>query len=111
MAAMIIVVSLLCLRPHIPFFLILEYLVLESDTFLHSWEMLARVLEDNACRDILIDVGMPVMVIFPHVCSIMVRYFTCPRLCWNLAPKCSLQLSRHMLQSGDSASSPKIVLG
>lgn len=34
----------------------------ESDTFLHSWEMLSRVLEDPTCRDILLDIGMPVMV-------------------------------------------------
>ena len=34
---------------------------LESDTFLHSWEMLSRILEDSSCRDILLDIGMPVM--------------------------------------------------
>ena len=34
---------------------------LESDTFLHSWEMLARVLQESTCRDILLDIGMPVM--------------------------------------------------
>ena len=34
---------------------------LESDTFLHSWEVLACLLENPICRDILIDVGMPVM--------------------------------------------------
>ena len=33
---------------------------LESDTYLHSWEMLARILDDPACEDILLDVGMPV---------------------------------------------------
>lgn len=35
---------------------------LESDTFLHSWEMLSRILRDVSCRDILLDIGMPVMV-------------------------------------------------
>ncbi|KAK7556900.1 hypothetical protein IWX49DRAFT_559083 [Phyllosticta citricarpa] len=34
---------------------------LESDTFLHSWEMLAKILSDKSCNDILLDVGMPVM--------------------------------------------------
>jgi NAD+ synthase (glutamine-hydrolysing) len=33
---------------------------LEGDTFLHSWEMLARIIEDPDCQDILVDVGMPV---------------------------------------------------
>lgn len=30
---------------------------LESDTFLHSWEMIARILKDPACRDIILDIG------------------------------------------------------
>lgn len=34
---------------------------LESDTFLHSWEMLARILKDSSCRDILLDIGIPIM--------------------------------------------------
>ena len=34
---------------------------LECDTFLHSWEVLACLLENPVCQDILIDVGMPVM--------------------------------------------------
>ncbi|XP_018572873.1 probable glutamine-dependent NAD(+) synthetase [Anoplophora glabripennis] len=33
----------------------------ESDTFLHSWEVLAELLTAQLCKDILIDVGMPVM--------------------------------------------------
>ena len=33
---------------------------LESDLYLHSWEMLARILQDPDCQDIMIDVGMPV---------------------------------------------------
>lgn len=33
----------------------------ESDTFLHSWEVLAELLKNPVCHDILIDVGMPVM--------------------------------------------------
>ncbi|KAI9867196.1 MAG: glutamine-dependent NAD(+) synthetase [Trichoglossum hirsutum] len=44
---------------------------LEPDTFLHSWEMLARILKDPSCRDILLDIGMPVMVrilfLDPHI--------------------------------------------
>ncbi|KAK8161701.1 hypothetical protein IWX90DRAFT_438468 [Phyllosticta citrichinensis] len=33
----------------------------ESDTFLHSWEMLSRILSDSSCHGILLDIGMPVM--------------------------------------------------
>ncbi|CAG5125956.1 unnamed protein product, partial [Candidula unifasciata] len=33
----------------------------ESDTFLHSWEVLARIIANPDCQDILCDVGMPVM--------------------------------------------------
>ncbi|KAL1999312.1 hypothetical protein VTN02DRAFT_4707 [Thermoascus thermophilus] len=33
---------------------------LEGDTFLHSWEMLARIIDHPDCQDILCDVGMPV---------------------------------------------------
>ncbi|XP_046431572.1 glutamine-dependent NAD(+) synthetase isoform X2 [Neodiprion pinetum] len=33
----------------------------ESDTLLHSWEVLAELLKSPICEDILIDVGMPVM--------------------------------------------------
>ncbi|XP_072385425.1 glutamine-dependent NAD(+) synthetase [Diabrotica undecimpunctata] len=33
----------------------------ESDTFLHSWEVLAELLNAPLCKDILIDVGMPIM--------------------------------------------------
>ncbi|KAK7959011.1 glutamine dependent NAD+ synthetase [Apiospora aurea] len=32
----------------------------EQDTFLHSLEMLARILRDESCHGILIDVGMPI---------------------------------------------------
>lgn len=32
---------------------------LESDTFLHSWEMIARILKDPKCRDIILDIGKP----------------------------------------------------
>lgn len=33
---------------------------LEGDTYLHSWEMMARILQDPDCRGILLDIGMPV---------------------------------------------------
>ena len=33
---------------------------LEGDTFLHAWEMLARIIQEPDCQDILVDVGMPV---------------------------------------------------
>ncbi|BAE61562.1 unnamed protein product [Aspergillus oryzae RIB40] len=33
---------------------------LEGDTFLHSWEMLARIIDHADCQDIVVDVGMPV---------------------------------------------------
>ncbi|XP_047517779.1 glutamine-dependent NAD(+) synthetase [Pieris napi] len=32
----------------------------ESDTFLHSWQVLGELLKSATCSDILIDVGMPV---------------------------------------------------
>ncbi|KAF2198549.1 putative glutamine-dependent NAD(+) synthetase [Delitschia confertaspora ATCC 74209] len=34
---------------------------LESDLYLHSWEMLAEILKDDELHGILLDVGMPVM--------------------------------------------------
>lgn len=33
----------------------------ESDTFLHSWEVLLELLTSPLCKDIMVDVGMPVM--------------------------------------------------
>lgn len=33
---------------------------LETDTFLHSWEMLCKILKHPDCQDILLDVGMPI---------------------------------------------------
>lgn len=33
---------------------------LEGDTYLHSWEILAQILEHDECQDILLDIGMPV---------------------------------------------------
>ncbi|KND00979.1 NAD+ synthetase [Spizellomyces punctatus DAOM BR117] len=33
----------------------------EGDTYLHSWEVLAKLLTSEICRDMLIDVGMPVV--------------------------------------------------
>ncbi|APA07381.1 hypothetical protein SS1G_13042 [Sclerotinia sclerotiorum 1980 UF-70] len=33
---------------------------LESDTELHSWESLAEIIAHDDCRDILLDIGMPV---------------------------------------------------
>ncbi|KAL4894517.1 glutamine-dependent NAD(+) synthetase [Aspergillus ambiguus] len=32
----------------------------EGDTFLHSWEMLARIIDHPDCQDIVVDVGMPI---------------------------------------------------
>ncbi|KAJ3017069.1 glutamine-dependent NAD(+) synthetase [Thoreauomyces humboldtii] len=32
----------------------------EGDTYLHSWEVLAKLLAADVCQDMLIDVGMPV---------------------------------------------------
>ena len=34
---------------------------LESDVYLHSWEMMARILSNKECNGILLDIGMPVM--------------------------------------------------
>ena len=47
---------------------------LESDTFLHSWEMLSRILRDVSCRDILLDIGMPVMVRVKPVLELIDAY-------------------------------------
>ncbi|KAJ3005622.1 UNVERIFIED_CONTAM: glutamine-dependent NAD(+) synthetase [Siphonaria sp. JEL0065] len=33
----------------------------ENDTYLHSWEVLAELLKAEDCKDIICDVGMPVM--------------------------------------------------
>ncbi|PHH59449.1 hypothetical protein CDD81_3179 [Ophiocordyceps australis] len=33
---------------------------LEGDTFLHSWEVVARIISDPICKDMLVDVGMGV---------------------------------------------------
>lgn len=34
---------------------------LENDTYLHSWEMMARILQDRSCHDIILDIGMPII--------------------------------------------------
>ncbi|KAF2754473.1 putative glutamine-dependent NAD(+) synthetase [Pseudovirgaria hyperparasitica] len=34
---------------------------LEQDVFLHSWEMLKKILTDESCNGILLDIGMPVL--------------------------------------------------
>ncbi|KAH8146825.1 uncharacterized protein LAJ45_09199 [Morchella importuna] len=33
---------------------------LEGDTYLHSWEMLVKIISHDDCQDILLDIGMPV---------------------------------------------------
>lgn len=33
---------------------------LEGDTFLHSWECLAEIIDRPSCQDIVLDIGMPV---------------------------------------------------
>ncbi|KAL8731372.1 MAG: hypothetical protein Q9166_003464 [cf. Caloplaca sp. 2 TL-2023] len=48
---------------------------LEGDTFLHSWEALADIIDDDACQDIVLDIGMPVR----HK---NVRY-NCRVICYN----------------------------
>ena len=60
---------------------------LEGDTFLHSWEMLARIITHKDCQDILLDIGMP-------VAHKNVR-FNCRVICYNgklllIRPKLSL---------------------
>ncbi|ORY78946.1 hypothetical protein BCR37DRAFT_98573 [Protomyces lactucae-debilis] len=34
---------------------------LEGDTYLHSWEVMGKILQDTTCHGILLDIGMPVM--------------------------------------------------
>jgi hypothetical protein len=31
---------------------------LENDTYVHSWEMLCRIISHEDCQDILLDIGM-----------------------------------------------------
>lgn len=33
----------------------------ESDTFLHSWQVLSKLIVNPECREIICDVGMPIM--------------------------------------------------
>ncbi|KAI9346299.1 hypothetical protein BDR26DRAFT_907924 [Obelidium mucronatum] len=58
----------------------------ENDTFIHSWEVLADLLESEECKDIICDVGMPVMfknvryncrVIFQNSKILLIR----PKMC------------------------------
>ncbi|KAL8896213.1 MAG: hypothetical protein Q9192_003212 [Flavoplaca navasiana] len=48
---------------------------LEGDVFLHAWESLATIIDDDACQDIVLDIGMPVR----HK---NVRY-NCRIICYN----------------------------
>jgi NAD+ synthase (glutamine-hydrolysing) len=32
---------------------------LEGDTELHSWEVLAEIIADEVCKDMLLDIGLP----------------------------------------------------
>ncbi|KAI9270615.1 hypothetical protein BDA99DRAFT_502273 [Phascolomyces articulosus] len=34
---------------------------LESDTYLHSWEVLAEILKSEEAKDMILDIGMPIM--------------------------------------------------
>jgi len=34
--------------------------LLEQDLYLHCWEMLERILKDESCYDILLDIGIPI---------------------------------------------------
>ncbi|CCG84616.1 protein of unknown function [Taphrina deformans PYCC 5710] len=34
---------------------------LEGDTYLHSWEMMASILQDENCHGIMLDIGMPII--------------------------------------------------
>ncbi|OCK86406.1 putative glutamine dependent NAD+ synthetase [Lepidopterella palustris CBS 459.81] len=34
--------------------------LLEQDLYLHCWEMLERILKDESCHNILLDIGMPI---------------------------------------------------
>lgn len=48
---------------------------LENDLYLHSWEVLVSIVTDTRCRDILLDIGMPVL----HKS----RRYNCRVLCYN----------------------------
>lgn len=34
---------------------------LEGNTNLHSWEVMAQIISDKSCHDIILDIGMPVI--------------------------------------------------
>ncbi|KAK3330777.1 glutamine-dependent NAD(+) synthetase [Apodospora peruviana] len=60
---------------------------LEGDTFLHSWEVVAQILNDPICKDMLIDVGMGVRHRnVRYNCRILLTY----RKIFMIRPKMSL---------------------
>lgn len=40
--------------------LLISKLKVEGDTFFHSWEVVAQILNDTTTKDMLVDVGMGV---------------------------------------------------
>lgn len=83
---------------------------LESDTFLHSWEMLSRILRDVSCREILLDIGMPVMVRTKTLLELVGTHRP-TRLTQDPASQRSLQLPYHLLQRRHTSYSSEVVLG
>lgn len=76
-----------------------------GDTYLHSWEMLAKIIQHDNCQDILLDIGM------------LVHTFLSAGITWGTiltigAKACGpqerpIQLSGNCTQQEDSTHSPQ----
>jgi hypothetical protein len=49
-------------------------LKVESDTFFHSWEAVAQILNDPVTKDMLVDVGMGVRHRVSYTATNLIRY-------------------------------------
>ena len=85
---------------------------LESDIYLHSWEMISRILQDVSCWEILLDIGMLVMVRHDLIEFNLASLRHLTGLMQKIASQCSLQLScYYLLQRRYTSYTPEIVLG
>lgn len=67
----------------------------EQDLFLACWEMLERILTDESCNDILLDIGSKKA----QVVSMLSRLTSESA---RPAPQCSVQLPSNLLERQDS---------
>jgi hypothetical protein len=62
----------------------------EGDTFFHSWEVVAEILNDPICKDMLIDVGMGVRHrVGNNITKAPVPADICARTCVTTVASCS----------------------